>query len=524
MSDKSREYYSVTQMVQELIDSVEELTEEIEEVDPSAIDAKITAVDAKVARNAADIETNEGLITQLQVRATADEQAITGLDSRVAKLEEGGTAGGYTVTTETYALDVSAGTGSTKVTFEDMKNGGFVIIQPYDDDARESCEKSVEVKVTQEFALLPTYTFTYDTKGREVYYIKFLIIKATKKDDTTLKTINRVPRYLNTAWSGSTLVPSVDLITWDNDSIAAVNATDYPEVTELTLPYYKPDTTDKAYISYGCSFSFNNITTLNVLTSYYRSNSEKNVYLPATITKLRFNYFPLIHEWSENINFVIPRDCSDVEWSHFNADGYFGNAFSTSLNAQLIVKNHIEDFNSLNAIKAYMFYNCPDVNLEITQDMFTGANSINKNAFAGSSIKSVYSKATRVESNAFNGCKSLTSVNLPNCTFVDSYAFEYCSNLKKILIPNCASIGNGPFGRCTIEVFDSSLKNINAYYTYITKAFISRADSVCDFTTILKDSSGCILYVPDDLYDSYIASETYTSYVDRIKKISEYTE
>ena len=524
MSDKSREYYSVTQMVQELIDSVEELTEEIEEVDPSAIDAKITAVDAKVARNATDIETNEGLITQLQVRATADEQAITGLDSRVAKLEEGGTAGGYTVTTETYSLDVSAGTGSTKVTFEDMKNGGFVIIQPYDDDAKESCEKSVEVKVTQEFALLPTYTFTYDTKGREVYYIKFLIIKATKKDDTTLKTINRVPRYLNTAWSGSTLVPSVDLITWDNDSITAVNATDYPEVTELTLPYYKPDTTDKAYISYGCSFSFNNITTLNVLTSYYRSNSETNVYLPATITKLRFNYFPLIHEWSETINFVIPRDCSDVEWSHFNADGYFGNAFSTSLNAQLIVKNHIEDFNSLNAIKAYMFYNCPDVNLEITQDMFTGANSINKNAFQGSSIKSVYSKATRVENYAFSGCNTLTSVNLPNCTYIGSYAFSGCNTLTSVNLPNCTSIGTRPFANCTFEVFDSSLKNIDAYYTYITKAFISRADSVCDFTTILKDSSGCILYVPDDLYDSYIASETYTSYVDRIKKISEYTE
>ena len=524
MSDKSREYYSVTQMVQELIDSVEELTEEIEEVDPSAIDAKITAVDAKVARNAADIETNEGLITQLQVRATADEQAITGLDSRVAKLEEGGTAGGYTVTTETYALDVSAGTGSTKVTFEDMKNGGFVIIQPYDDDARETLEKSVEVKVTQEFALLPTYTFTYDTKGREVYYIKFLIIKATKKDDTTLKTINRVPRYLNTAWSGSTLVPSVDLITWNNDSITAVSATDYPEVTELTLPYYKPDTTDKAYISNGCSFSFNNITTLNVLTSYYNSSGEKNVYLPATITKLRFNYFPLIHEWTKNVTFVIPRDCSDIEWSHFNADGVFKNVFSTSLNAQLIVKNHIEDFNSLNAIKAYMFYNCPDVNLEITQDMFTGANSINKSAFEGSSIKSVYSKATRVYSYAFKDCKSLTSVNLPDCAFVDSYAFENCSNLKKILIPNCTSIGSGPFKSCTIEVFDSSLKNINASYTYITKAFISRADSVCDFTTILKDSSGCILYVPDDLYDSYIASETYVSYIDRIKKISEYTE
>lgn len=197
MSDKSREYYSVTQMVQELIDSVEELTEEIEEVDPSAIDAKITVVDAKVARNAADIEVNEGLITQLQVRATADEQAITGLDTRVAKLEEGGTAGGYTVTTETYTLDVSAGTGSTKATFEDMRNGGFIIIQPYDDDAKELCEKSVEIKVTQEFALLPTYTFTFDTKGREVYYAKFLIIKATKKDDTTLKTINRVPRYLS---------------------------------------------------------------------------------------------------------------------------------------------------------------------------------------------------------------------------------------------------------------------------------------------------------------------------------------
>ena len=524
MSDKSREYYSVTQMVQELIDSVEELTEEIEEVDPSAIDAKITAVDAKVARNAADIETNEGLITQLQVRATADEQAITGLDTRVAKLEEGGTAGGYTVTTETVDLDVSAGTGSTKVTFQDMRTGGFVIIQPYDDSAKESCEKSVEIKVTQEFFSLPTYTFTYDTKGRDLYYVKFLIIKATKKDDTTLKTINRVPRYLNTAWSGSTLVPSVDLITWNNDTITAVSATDYPEITELTLPYYKEDTT-QALLGNDCTFSFNNVTTLNVLTSKRAfSWNAKTYYLPATITKLRFNYFPLIKD-GDGTSIVFPRDCSDIEWSQFNTDGSFDNVFSTSLNAQLIVKNHIEDFNSLNSIKQYMFYNCPDVNLEITQDMFTGANSIDYQAFAGSSVKSVDSNVTRVESSAFRNCKSLVSVNLPNCTYVGEYAFmDIGKSLKKLLIPNCNSIGNQPFRNCTFEVFDSSLTSINPYDTYITKAFITRVNSVCDFVGILKDSSSCILYVPDDLYDSYIASSAYASYVDRIKKISEYTE
>lgn len=524
MSDKSREYYSVTQMVQELIDSVEELTEEIEEVDPSTIDAKITAVDAKVARNAADIETNEGLITQLQVRATADEQAITGLDTRVAKLEEGGTAGGYTVTTETYTLDVSAGTGSTKATFEDMRNGGFIIIQPYDDDAKELCEKSVEIKVTQEFALLPTYTFTFDTKGREVYYAKFLIIKATKKDDTTLKTINRVPRYLNTAWSGSTLVPSVDLITWNNDTITAVSATDYPEVTELTLPYYKPNsTTDKAFLGGNCSFSFNNITTLNVLTSYYNCNYVTSVYLPATITKLRFNYFPIIKTWSGPFNFVFPRDCSDIEWSHFNADGSFKSVFSTSLNAQLIVKNHIEDFNSLNSIKEEMFYNCPDVNLEITQDMFTGANSIDSKAFQGSALKSIDSNVVgSVPYYGFAYCSKLKTVRLPYVTSGDYHAFEGC-NLDKCIIPNFSSSGNS-FYNTTIGVLDSSLSSFDGYNCHVTKAFISRVNSVCDFTNVLRDSSGCILYVPDDLYDSYIASDTYTSYVNRIKKISEYTE
>lgn len=526
MSDKSREYYSVTQMVQELIDSVEELTEEIEEVDPSAIDAKITAMDAKVARNAADIEVNEGLITQLQVRATADEQAITGLDTRVAKLEEGGTAGGYTVTTETYTLDVSAGTGSTKATFEDMRTGGFIIIQPYDDDAKELCEKSVEIKVTQEFALLPTYTFKFDTKGREVYYAKFLIIKATKKDDTTLKTINRVPRYLNTAWSGSTLVPSVDLITWDNSAITAVSATDYPEITELTLPYYK-EGTNQALISKDCTFSFNNITTLNVLTSTGTYNGSGTFYLPATITKLRFNYFPLLGWYYQGgphyINFVFPRDCSDIEWSQFNTDGSFKSVFSTSLNAQLIIKNHIEDFNSLNSIKEEMFYNCPDVNLEITQDMFTGANSIDSKAFQGSALKSIDSNVVgSVPYYGFAYCNKLKTVRLPYVTSGNYYAFEGC-NLDKCIIPNFSSSDNS-FHNTTIGVLDSSLSRFDGYNCYVTKAFISRVNSVCDFTNVLRGSIGCILYVPDDLYDSYIASDTYTSYVDRIKKISEYTE
>ena len=98
---------------------------------------------------------------------------------------------------------------------------------------------------------------------------------------------------------------------------------------------------------------------------------------------------------------------------------------------------------------------CTDTDLVIPSvspdgDRVTG---IGYSAFSGCrSLTSVNlpDSITSIGGYAFNGCISLTSINIPNSvTSIDYLAF-YCSSLTSIDIPNSVtSIGEGAFSRCT---------------------------------------------------------------------------
>ena len=62
---------------------------------------------------------------------------------------------------------------------------------------------------------------------------------------------------------------------------------------------------------------------------------------------------------------------------------------------------------------------------------------------------------TTVGNNAFSGCMSLASINLPNVTTVGSYAFSYCRSLASINLPKLTTVGNYAFSYC------SSLREIH---------------------------------------------------------------
>ena len=66
--------------------------------------------------------------------------------------------------------------------------------------------------------------------------------------------------------------------------------------------------------------------------------------------------------------------------------------------------------------------------------------SIGSSAFAGCrslTSVSIPNSVTSIGSSAFSGCRSLTSVSIPNSvTSIESYAFSGCSGLTSVSIPN----------------------------------------------------------------------------------------
>ena len=75
--------------------------------------------------------------------------------------------------------------------------------------------------------------------------------------------------------------------------------------------------------------------------------------------------------------------------------------------------------------------------------------SYNKECLSFDELK-YFTGLTSIGYAAFDGCRCLTSVTIPNSvTFIDTYAFYECCSLISITIPNSVtSIGVGAFYNC----------------------------------------------------------------------------
>ena len=111
---------------------------------------------------------------------------------------------------------------------------------------------------------------------------------------------------------------------------------------------------------------------------------------------------------------------------------------------------------------------------------------------------------------AFNGCTSLTTVNLPVCTTIYDYAFMSCTSLTTVNLPSCTSIGEGAFSGCT-----SLIGVILSGPTVCTL----ETNFVFDNTPIASGTG--YIYVSDNLVDTYKAATNWSAYASQIVAISE---
>ena len=119
---------------------------------------------------------------------------------------------------------------------------------------------------------------------------------------------------------------------------------------------------------------------------------------------------------------------------------------------------------------------------------------------------------------AFEGCISLTSVNIPSSvTEIGEWAFQSCSSLTNINIPSSVTrIGDGAFSGCSsltsinipssvTEIGDKAFSNCKGLKSIYV--FSENVPTIGTGAFDGCDSKNCTLYVPNGTYDAYWLSE-----------------
>lgn len=114
---------------------------------------------------------------------------------------------------------------------------------------------------------------------------------------------------------------------------------------------------------------------------------------------------------------------------------------------------------------------------------------------------------TRIESYAYRNLINLANVNLPkSLTYMGAQCFRDCTSLKSIILPKSLNIID--------DMVFYGCKSFNLLDCRSLEAIPRLGSSV--FT------SNPTIVVPDNLYDEWIAATSWSTYADRIVKVSEY--
>lgn len=143
---------------------------------------------------------------------------------------------------------------------------------------------------------------------------------------------------------------------------------------------------------------------------------------------------------------------------------------------------------------------------------------------------------------AFGSCSSLQSISIPNCEYLGYQVFGYCTNLTKIDLPNLISVSGSPFIGC-INLSEISIPNCKYLSNYVfqecsaltklvlpkcshlgTGVFfkcINLSEVIIEYSSVCEIGSNNLnwtgnIYVPASLVDAYKSAPNWSEYSSRI--------
>ena len=256
-------------------------------------------------------------------------------------------------------------------------------------------------------------------------------------------------------------VKSICVNNWDSDGDWELSEDEAAVVTSLASLFKK----NKYITSFNELQYFSGLTSIDDYAFYY-CTYLKSVVIPNSVTSIGHYAFEGCSSLSSATipNSVVSLGnhtfygCSDIKSITIpNSVKSIGNSafYSCSGLTSITIPNSVASigtsaFGYCNALSSITVSNGNTV-----YDSRNNCNAIikksNNSLVVGCKNTVIPNSVTKIDNNAFEGCKGLTSINIPSSvTTIASYSFSSCSGLTSITIPNSVtSIGTNAFGYCS---------------------------------------------------------------------------
>ena len=281
-----------------------------------------------------------------------------------------------------------------------------------------------------------------------------------------------------------------------NSGVKSIGYNAFNGCSNLTIINIPSSVTSIVYGTfYGCS----SLTSINIpegVTSigdsaFYKCSSLTSINIPSSVTSIGYLAF---YRCSSLTSINIPEGVLSIVGDAFN-----GCSSLIEIKVDEKNQNYIDDNGVLYTKDKKGIRKFPEGKDDITYTILEGVTSIGDNAFYGcSSLTSINipEGVTSIGRNAFSECSSLTSINIPEgVKSIGINAFEGCSSLTSINIPSSVtSIKVYAFRKCSslteIKVDEKNQNYIDdngVLYTKDTKEIIKFPEGKGDITyTILE--------------------------------------